>query len=66
MRVPPLLGKGREWIKAPISGTAIILAHLMCIFHWLWSGDWERGALWAILAAVWTIMRDKYLETVDE
>lgn len=62
MRVPPLLGRGREWIKAPISGTAIILAHLMCIFHWLWTAEWERGALWALLAAVWTLQRDRYLE----
>lgn len=60
-----LFGKGRDWSLAPVSGSAIILAHFWSITHWFWLGDLEKAILWAILASVWTIQRDRYLENED-
>ncbi len=61
-----LFGKGREWIKAPISGTAILVSSSACVYECLWTHDLKQATLWTILTAVWSMRRDKYLERINE
>lgn len=60
-----LFGKGKDWIKAPIAGTLLLVCFGGLLFAAV-TGNIERMLLWGILAEVVGLRRDKYLETVDE
>jgi len=60
-----LFGKGREFVRAPISGSAILFASVACVYECFWTKDLKQATLWMILMTVWSIRRDKYLEEND-
>lgn len=56
-----LFGKGKDWIKAPISGTLLLVCFGGLLFAAV-TGNIERMLLWGILAEVVGLRRDRYLE----
>ena len=56
-----LFGEGKDWIKAPISGTLLLVCFGGLLFAAA-TGNIERMLLWGILAEVVRLRRDKYLE----
>jgi len=59
-----LFGKGKGWIKAPISGT-LLLACFAGTLYGAVTGNVDRMLLWGILAEVVGLRRDRYLETFN-
>lgn len=56
-----LFGKGKDWIKAPIAGTAMLICFAGIIYSAV-HGSIDRMLLWSILFEVISLRRDKYLE----
>lgn len=56
-----LFGKGKDWIKAPISGSTILVCYAGAIVS-TYLEDIHGMLLWMILAEVIGARRDKYLE----
>ena len=58
-----LFGPGKEWSRAPISGTAILFCYVASVVALLVSNDLHAALLYVLLAEVFGIRRDRYLET---
>lgn len=58
-----LFGRGKEWIKAPIAGTMILICYAGAMIA-LYRHS-EEFLMWMILAELLGIRRDKYLEEWD-
>lgn len=59
-----LFGKGKDWIKAPISGTLVLVCYAGAVIS-TYRGDLHGFLLWMIMADLTSIRRDKYLENYD-
>lgn len=59
-----IFGTGKAWIKAPITGTAILVCYTGSIVS-ATKGDLHGILLFCILADVIGIRRDKYIERFD-
>lgn len=49
----------RDWIRAPISGTAILACHAATLGCFV-TGNLDRGLLFLIIAHLWTIQRGPF------
>lgn len=59
-----VFGKGHEWVKAPLSGTMILVCYAGA-FLCAYLKDLHGVLLWLILQELVEARRNKYLEDLD-